>query len=300
MDAPPLLPPAREVRLPGRGHARVYDTAGGSEALAAEPAGDAATTSVQQRPTLLLLHGWTSTAALNWCHCFRSLSAEFRVLALDQRGHGGGVRSNRPFRLEDCADDAAVLLEQIGTGPVVVVGYSMGGVVAQLLWQRHREVVAGLVLCATAARFATRRLDGAAGTVGYRAALALSRVPPNVRRRGLGVALRKRRAGRGLAPWVVAEWESNDPAALAQAGFALGRFDSTGWIGAVDVPTSVVITTLDVTVSPRRQWLLKDSIPGGRGFPVAGDHRTCADVGGPFVPALVEACRAVLTTSVST
>jgi 3-oxoadipate enol-lactonase len=290
----PGLPDGGSVELPQRGRTWVYDSGPPSSATTATAAG------LTQRP-LVLLHGWTSTAALNWCHCFGSLSAEFRVLALDQRGHGGGIRSNWPFRLEDCADDAAVLLEQLGTGPVVVVGYSMGGVVAQLLWQRHREVVAGLVLCATAARFATRRrLDGAAGTVGYRAALALSRVPANVRRRGLRVALRKRRVDRGLAPWVVAEWESNDPAALAQAGFALGRFDSTGWIGAVDVPTSVVITTLDMTVSPRRQWLLKDSIPGACGFPVAGDHRACADVDGPFVRVLVEACRAVLPTSVST
>ena len=264
-------------RLPGRGHARVYDTAGGSEALAAEPAGDAATASVQQRPTLLLLHGWTSTAALNWCRCFRS--------AL--RGvPRAGARSSRPRRgypepsavpprglRRRCRRPARADWHRTGHRRRLLHGRA---VVAQLLWQRHREVVDGLVLCATAARFATRRLNGAGRHRGLPGlALALSRVPPNVRRRGLGVALRKRRAGRGLAPWVVAEWESNDPAALAQAGFALGRFDSTGWIGAVDVPTSVVITTLDVTVSPRRQWLdLKDCDPGvGRcAFPSAGDQ----------------------------
>ena len=75
------------------------------------------------------------------------------MVAPDLRGHGRGIRSRRPFRLEDCADDLAALVEQLGCGPVVVVGYSMGGLVAQLLWRRHPDLVAGLVLCSTARVF---------------------------------------------------------------------------------------------------------------------------------------------------
>src|SRR5690349_23831945 len=47
-------------------------------------------------------------------------------------------------RLADCADDAAALLETLGTGPVIAVGYSLGGPVAQLLWKRHPDLVSGL------------------------------------------------------------------------------------------------------------------------------------------------------------
>ena len=108
-------------------------------------------------------------------------------------------------------------------------------------------------------------------------ALALSGVPANLRQPGIRPLMRNRTADTGLAPWAVAEWERNDPAALVQAGFALGRFDSTGWIGTIDVPTSVVVTTLDATVSPRRQWHLAQSIPGAECFPVAGDHRACVE-----------------------
>ena len=53
------------------------------------------------------------------------------------------------MRLADCADDMAALIDELGTGPVIAVGYSMGGPIAQLLWKRHPEKVAGLVLCAT-------------------------------------------------------------------------------------------------------------------------------------------------------
>jgi 3-oxoadipate enol-lactonase len=289
VDGPePAIPPGRAVDLPGRGRTWVYDSQLG---------GDEHPTPIHQSP-LLLLHGWTSTAALNWCCCLTPLAADWRVLALDQRGHGRGVRSRRAFRLEDCADDAAALIEQLGTGPVVAVGYSMGGPVAQLLWQRHRHLVNGLVLCATAARFAfATELRGPARTIGLGMAMALSGVPANLRRQGYGLVVRSR-VGSGVAPWALGEWQRHDPAALLQAGLALRRFDATGWIGSVDVPTAVVVTTRDVTVLPERQWQLAQSIPGSTAFPIAGTHRACVDQAELFVPALRAACRVAQRTHV--
>jgi len=278
---PDLSFSGRAVDLPGRGRTWVYDN---------EVASDR-TESVSSRPTVVLLHGWTSTAALNFYRCFSALSREFRVVALD----------HRPFRLDDCADDVAALIDQLDTGPVIAVGYSMGGPIAQLLWRRHRDRVDGLVLCATAARFSTRsEFYGPFGALGYGMALALSGVPATLRRQGFGLVMRNRMAHRGTAPWAIAEWQRNDPAALVQAGFALSRFDSTGWVGSIDVPASVVITTRDATVAPSHQWHLAQSIPGARGFPVAGNHRVCSEQPEIFVPTLVAACEAVRRTQAAT
>ena len=72
------------------------------------------------------------------------------MLAIDHRGHGRGLRSPAPFRLVDCADDAAGLLRTLGAGPVTAVGYSMGGPIASLLARSHPDQISGLVLCATA------------------------------------------------------------------------------------------------------------------------------------------------------
>ena len=83
---------------------------------------------------------------------FDALGEHFNVVAVDMRGHGRGIRNGRRFRLADCADDAAATLDVLGTGPVIAVGYSLGGPVAQLLWRRHPEKVDGLVLCSTAHR----------------------------------------------------------------------------------------------------------------------------------------------------
>ena len=73
----------------------------------------------------------------------------FRV-SPDLRGHGRGMRSTEPFSLEDCADDAAALLGELGAGHAIVVGYSMGGPVGLLLARRHPGQVAALVMQATA------------------------------------------------------------------------------------------------------------------------------------------------------
>jgi len=125
--AAPPLPPGRHVVLPGRGTTFVRQLDG--------PPG---------APVLLLLHGWTAPSDLTWFACFEELSHHFGVVAMDLRGHGRGLRSRAPFRLEDCADDAAALVDVLGlrapgTGPLVVVGYSLGGCVAQLLWRRHGQ-----------------------------------------------------------------------------------------------------------------------------------------------------------------
>src|SRR5581483_4027387 len=136
---PAGIPPGRAVTLPGRGTTWVREVGTGQAG----------------QPPLVLLHGFTATSALNWVTVFGPLARSFRVLAIDHRGHGRGIRPNplRGFRLEDCADDVIALADELGLERVIPVGYSMGGPIAQLTWRRHPSRVAGLVLCATARNF---------------------------------------------------------------------------------------------------------------------------------------------------
>src|SRR3954452_24491838 len=131
----PPLPMGKRLQLPGRGTTFVRQVAGPEGA-----------------PTLLMLHGWMASGGLNWFRVCDALGEHFNVVAADMRGHGRGIRNGRRFRLADCADDAAATLDALGIGPVIAVGYSLGGPVAQLLWRRHPEKVSGLVLCSTAHR----------------------------------------------------------------------------------------------------------------------------------------------------
>jgi 3-oxoadipate enol-lactonase len=271
--APHTLTARRLLDLPGRGRIAVRDIPG--------PAG---------APTLLLLHGLGATARLNWGQAFRPLSRHFRVLSFDHRGHGQGLRT-RQFRLEDCADDAVAVASALGVGRFVSVGYSMGGPIASLAWQRHPERVSGLVLCATARHFVPRRMAPLAQATLPMAAAALRLVPDTARRHMVRRML-GRVDGPELRARVREDLRGHEPATVIQAAAALTRFSSHAWIGKVDVPAAVVVTTRDELVPTLRQYQLARSIPGAEVFEVDGDHDACV-LCDAFVPALLRACLSV-------
>lgn len=75
------------------------------------------------------------------------------VLAYDQRGHGASAASPEAFGMEALVADAAAVVEAWRRGPVLFVGLSLGGMVAQGLALRRPELVRGLVLAHTVARY---------------------------------------------------------------------------------------------------------------------------------------------------
>jgi len=262
----------RFIELPGRGPVWARDIPGPTP----------------KAPTVLLLHGLGATARLNWGPSFRPLSRHFRVIALDHRGHGRGLATRR-FRLEDCADDAVHAAEALGVERLVAVGYSMGGPIAALAWRRHRERVAGLVLCATARHFASRRAARAARWTMPWAALG-ARFVPGIAHRRLLARMLARIEHPELRDRVTQEFSGHRPATVIQAAGAVGGFSSHDWIGTVDVPTAVIVTPRDTLVPPPRQRKLAASIPGASLHEVAADHDACVAHADRFVPTLVEAC----------
>ena len=272
----PGMPEGQAIELPGRGITYMRRCEG--------PAG---------APTLLLLHGWTVNSAVNWFATYAPLSEHFNVVALDHRGHGHGLRNWRPFQLEDCADDAVALLDELGLDQVIPVGYSMGGPVAQLIWRRHRERVAGLVLCATASKFRERRVEGLL-TAAVAAVSGTLRVTPDTALdRLFDRFISPRYENTPLGRWALEQQKLNDFHTIVEAGHAVASFDSRDWVHEIGVPTSIVSTTEDTTVQPERQQLLIDSIAEARVFNVTGPHDVCATRPSAFVPPLIDACISV-------
>ncbi|CAN5667703.1 hypothetical protein BH18ACT2_BH18ACT2_01180 [soil metagenome] len=270
------VPAGRHVRLPGRGRTFVRELGG--------PPG---------APTLLLLHGWTATSDLNWFACYAPLAEHFRVVAIDHRGHGRGIRSTTPFRLEDCADDVAALAEQLGIDRLIAVGYSMGGPIAQLLWRRHRRLVDGLVLCATSCTFSgtvrERLLTGVAmGTGALADALPIERMATVS-----FAAWHQWRCRRGRPWWGYSDVARHDWSEIVAAGRELLRYDSRAWIGAIDVPAAVVVTTSDDVVPTQRQREMAGRLGDASCFEVDGGHAVCTTDPQRFVSTLVRACHDV-------
>lgn len=280
------VPLGERIELPGRGttFARVVDGPPGA-------------------PTVVLLHGWLASGGLNWFNTFGPLSRGFSVVAPDLRGHGRGIRSRRRFRLADCADDVASLIDHLGTGPVIAVGYSMGGPVAQLLWRRHPDAVAGLVFCATSYRFVAgmreqlifgTMMASAVGTTRTGRWIGTTPLVRGWARQGPAApaapAVSARRPA-DLRTWAAGEMRRHDVVKLMEAGQAIGSYSARRWIGDIDVPTTVVITDRDRAIRPSEQRRLATAIPGAVVQHVDDGHVACAKR--EFGPALVRAVRSV-------
>lgn len=140
----PAVPAGELVDLPGRGNAFVRLLDGPTDAL-----------------PVVLLHGWTWNADLNFSGVYEPLAEHHRVIAPDVRGHGRSARATGPWRTEDATDDVIALLDELGIQRAILCGFSMGGVIAVDAALRYPDRVAGIVVQAAAACYTTTFRDRA-------------------------------------------------------------------------------------------------------------------------------------------
>lgn len=97
-------------------------------------------------PTVVLLHGGNQSAH-SWDLVSLNLSRRYHVLALDQRGHGDSEWSRGAhYGIDEMREDVRAFIQVVGVEPPVVVGHSMGGMVALSLAHRYPEALSGLVV----------------------------------------------------------------------------------------------------------------------------------------------------------
>jgi 3-oxoadipate enol-lactonase len=238
---------------------------------------------------VLLLHGWMFNADLNWGLAYPSLiDAGYRVLAIDHRGHGRGLRSRKPFRLSDCAADCAAVLRETGAIGATAVGYSMGGAITQLLAHDHRDSVNAVIMCATSAHWSSPLMKRTWRAMpALRVALGVGGVAAFER------ALDQMGFPRGpRSSWVAAELSRGSARDIAEAGRELGRHDARSWLSEIRKPAASVITTLDRSVPPEFQVALATGL-GASIHEVAADHLAASSHVEQFNSALLEALASV-------
>jgi pimeloyl-ACP methyl ester carboxylesterase len=249
---PAFKPPQEHpLRVPGR---TVF--VGDEEYLVRELGADNGT-------PILLIHGLAGSSLTEWYQVAPKLATDRRVIMVDHRGHGLSAMGDLRFEVADDADDLAGVLDALGVSQVDVVGYSMGGVIAQALAQRSPGRVRKLVLIAT---FATHSKGYKwlrwIGVVVARAWERVTGVGTSVVRSGYLIA--RGAVRREHARWIWRETLRRDVESGAQATFALLRFDSRDWVGKLDVDTLVVIPTADFLVPTPWQHELAAAIPAAK------------------------------------
>lgn len=265
------VPDPEPLQLPGRGQT-VYVDVGPRHA-----------------PPIILLHSVACTGLLTWYPALERLSQHYRVIVFDQRWHGGGIRSTE-LKLEDCAEDVIAVADALGLGEFTLGGYSMGGMVSQLVARDHADRLRGLVLCSTASNFhrglrQRLALDAFGLTLRQlreQARISLSQEPPPHHQ----ARLEDHR-------WALAEFRATSPWAIATAVEEIGRFDSDEWLYRIKVPTSVVVTTRDRFIAPNHQRSLAKRIPNTSSYEIPAGHTACVFKADLFVPALMAACTSV-------
>jgi pimeloyl-ACP methyl ester carboxylesterase len=224
---------------------------------------------------LLLIAGLASDL-YTWKKALPELAKHHQVIVFDNRGSGLTETSSAVFTIATLGDDAAGLLEALGIRKAHVVGWSMGGNVAQEFALRHPDKLGALVLMSTymkspdRSRFALDVLihavrEGASMETFMMMMQAWGSTNPAFE--GKSPAWRDEAAGNHLA----------SVEGFARQKMALDGFDTRTRAREILFPTLVVHGTEDIMVPPQFGQDLAAQIPGAELHRVAG--------AGHFLPA---------------
>ncbi len=96
-------------------------------------------------PAIVFVHGWCCSRD-NWRRQIPHFSPNHRVIALDQRGHGESDKPDQDYTVSGFVDDLAWFVVDRGLDGPVIVGHSMGGVIAMNLARKHPDIARGIVM----------------------------------------------------------------------------------------------------------------------------------------------------------
>jgi pimeloyl-ACP methyl ester carboxylesterase len=214
-----------------------------------------------------LINGYAGTGA-DWDPSFlAALAGSFTVICPDNRGTGGTELATEGMTVSLLAGDIAALLDGLGISRAHVVGWSMGGFVAQELAAGHPERVGGLVLAATdpggreavpADAKATARLLDSSGAPRAQATRLIKLLFP------AGLAEQVDAEFGGIVAAARAELS---PATLEAQGQAIGLWHAGSCkrrLAAIVAPTLVIAGRRDIVIPPANAKILADGIAMAR------------------------------------
>jgi 3-oxoadipate enol-lactonase len=210
-------------------------------------------------PVLVLGHSIGCDLGM-WDPQMEALSARFRVLRYDHRGHGASPVPSGPYSLDDLGADVLALLDRLELERVHVGGLSLGGMVAMWIAARAPERVERLVLCCTSAFLGPREnwLERAR-TV---RAEGMEAMAPTALERWLTPAFREREpaTAAGLELTLLA----TAPEGYAACCEAIGGMDLRTELPGIAAPTLVVAGADDPATPPAHGEAIAAAIPGAR------------------------------------
>jgi len=208
-------------------------------------------------PAIVLLHGWMCNRGF-WKEQIRFLSKTHQVLAPDLRGHGCSDVPNRGYTLEQLSEDVFNVIEKLSIKRLVIMGHSMGGMVAQQFCVKHMEYVSGLILVTTVAadvqdRLISKRIAKESDMLGFREAFL---------RHWAGWFAPTTEAS--LIGWIQEKMLQTPENVALSLVRSYQRFDLREWLTGFSMPTLVIGACSDASAVPAESETLADLIPGAQ------------------------------------
>jgi 3-oxoadipate enol-lactonase len=213
------------------------------------------------RHTVVLSHALGCDLDM-WDALANRLAADCRVIAYDHRGHGASDAPPGPYTMAELADDAARLLRELDSGPVVWVGLSMGGMVGQELTLRHPALVAGLVIANSTSGYPDAARAMWQERIATVEAQGVEAIADAVMGRYFHEGFRQDQ------PATVARFRRR-VAGTRAAGYAaccaaVAQVDTTGRLAQIGVPVLVIAGALDAGTPPAMSERIAAEVPGAR------------------------------------
>lgn len=197
-----------------------------------------------------------------WTPVVEALAAQRTMLLYDHRGHGRSGYGGSAWTLDDLVDDAAGLIRGHADEPVVFIGLSMGGMVAQGLAVRYPELLRGVVLAHTVAGYGDAARQAWAQRIETVRASGMEAVVDTIVSRylGSGFLAAHPQAGEALRTTLLA----NDPLSYAASCEAVAQVDWRDALPEVRCPTLVIAGRHDIGAPVEEGQRIAASIPGAR------------------------------------
>ena len=191
-------------------------------------------------PAVLFVHAWCANRTF-WERQVQALRDRHTVITVDLRGHGESSHPRTGYGIGALAGDLEHLVRALGVPRLAIVGWSIGGLVAQELALRLGDRVSALALVSTSAGGFSDPKNPLAAGAAERTAEMRPRIAQDFRAfvREFAPNLFKAGAAFPLLAWVVGQMQKT-PAHVAEACFdALVAADLRGRLGELRVPTAV-------------------------------------------------------------
>lgn len=212
-------------------------------------------------PPVTLIHGVGSYLE-SWDGVIAAIGGGYRFLRYDLRGHGASPKPPGPYTLDNFVTDLATLLDAQGIEATHLVGFSLGGLIAQGFALAHPDRLRSLTLISTVAG----RTDAEKAAVQKRAA--------TLAEKGASTHLTE-----AVDRWFTTDFIAsrpdvleerrrrslnNDPDCYAAAYRVLAEYDLADRLPEIATPTLVMTGENDVGSTPRMAGLIADRVPDSR------------------------------------